>query len=159
MPEFNAVQSSPVSLKEFHELTSSLVSLPISRPRGGYYRTALFHLGNLTERPFRDGRAILEGEASLMLEWDWRVEKGKAIWFSSRNCVTKREKGLASLTGETLRSVMVEGRLPELVIELSNDRWIRSFGLVEEQPTWTVFPKRGGWITSRSGELVFESST
>ena len=80
MSELNAVQPSPVSLQEFHELTSSLVGLPISRTRGGHYRTALFHLGNLTEHPFRDGRASLEGEASLMLERDWRVES-KAIWF------------------------------------------------------------------------------
>ncbi len=93
-----------------------------------------------------------------MLEHHWRVEKGNTIWFSSRSCVTKREKGLASLKGKLVRSLSTEGRLPELVVELSDDTWVKSFGLEEEHPTWTVFLKKGSWISSQSGELLLELS-
>ncbi len=149
-----------ISLQQFHALTHPLIGLPISRAREGYYTTALLYLGELKERRFSRDKTVLEGEASFMLEWHWRVEKEKVIWFSSHSCETKREEGLASLEGKLVCGITVEGRLPELVIELSDDIWIKSFNLAEEQPQWTVFLKEGSWILSRFGELelVLESS-
>lgn len=59
---------------------------------------------------------------------------------------------------KSVRSLSTEGRLPELVLELSGDVWVKSFGMAEEHPTWTIFLKEGGWIGSQSGELLLGSS-
>lgn len=145
-----------ISQTQFHELVKPLIGLQVARVHEGYYQTVIFHLGQLSEKRYRNGKTILEGEASLMIEWNWRVERGSAIWFSSFSCLTKREQGLASLAGKPIVGITVEGRLPELSIQLTGDIWLKSFCLSEDQPQWTIFVN-GTCLSSRDGELRLES--
>jgi hypothetical protein len=53
--------------------------------------------------------------------------------------------------------VGVTGRLPELVLGLSDGRWIHSFMTADGQPAWTVFLPGGGWLTVERGGIVHET--
>ena len=60
------------------------------------------------------------GRFAVILEWSWRVERSQSIYFGSFSTDRAIDNRLAKLWGKIIEATGVEGRLPELVIQLSN---------------------------------------
>ena len=141
--------SEVISTDEFQKLTRCLLGMPVSDAWRGSGSAVFFVLGQLN----RDGRKEAKGEAAVMLEWSWRVEKPKSVMFGSFSGERKIAHGLKSLVGRKVLDVGVEGRLPELVIRLSGGAWVHSFTTVEGHPEWTLFLPGNDCLSSRLGHL------
>ena len=67
-----------------------------------------------------------------------------------------------ALLVKRLIDVSTFGRLPEVMISLTDDLHILSFGTAEGQPRWTLFDRRSAsveWIVVRGGKMVEEIGT
>lgn len=142
-----------ISAGEFQNLTRCLVGLPVSHAWRGYGSAVFFEFGELR----RDGRRQAKGEATAMIEWSWRVEKPRSVMFGSFSGERKIAHGLQSLVGREVLEATVEGRLPELVIRLSDGLWIHSFTTVEGHPGWTLFLPGDICLSSSLGRLEKEA--
>lgn len=98
-----------------------------------------------------------------MIEWSWRVERQKSIFFGSWSTDRMIDNRLSKLRGQTVTSINIEGRLPELVIQLSEGFWVHSFATAEGQPEWCVFLDRkhspSSYLVSEYGKLIRETPT
>lgn len=148
-----------ITRQEFDKLTRPLLGLPVSRTWRSMGTAIFLELGELSEEIHRrkDGttRTSLHGQVSVMIEWSWRIERARSIELGSWSGNRKITNGLSRLQGLSVVDVGVEGRLPELVIELSGKRWLHSFMTTESQPEWCLFlnRKHNQWIISENGQL------
>ncbi|MBA3712509.1 MAG: hypothetical protein H0W76_08665 [Pyrinomonadaceae bacterium] len=141
-----------VSPERFNDVTRCVVGMPLSYAWRGYGSAVFFEFGEL--KP--DGKH-LKGEATAMLEWSWRVEKRKSVFFGSFSGDRRITNQLQSLVGREVVDITVDGRLPELVITLSSGVWIHSFTTVEGHPEWTLFLPDGSCLSSRLGRVELEA--
>jgi len=129
--------------------------MPVSHSWRGYDGTALFlEFGALTPPGPRGNNP--KGEATLMVEWSWRVETRGAVKFGSWSGNKKMDNGIARLRNLKVLDISLVGRLPEVYIHLSGARWIHTFQTREAQPAWTVFLPDRTWITFRGGRVLRE---
>ncbi len=151
-----------ITNEQFHNLTRPLIGLPVSETWRGAGSAIFFELGKLTEeqRQHKDGTTHIShrGEAGLMLEWSWRVERPKSVFFGSWSGNRIITNKLSKLQGLTVVDIAVEGRLPELVIQLSGGHWVHSFTTVDGHPQWCLFlnwdKSDQKWVTSKIGKLL-----
>ena len=99
-----------------------------------------------------------------MIQWSWRVERLRSIWFGSWNSQREIDNRLEKLVGLTIEDISVEGRLPEIVVSLSNKIWVHSFMTTDGQQQWDLFFNDGDipndsrqWIFSDRGHLYLET--
>jgi hypothetical protein len=128
--------SAPLTRDDFHRLTRPLVGQPVSSAWRGHGSAHFLELGELA---VRDETDHLKGDATVMIEWSWRVEAARSVRFGSYSLERKMTSGVRSLRGRTVVDVSVEGRIPELVVALSGGVWVHAFTTVEGQPRWTLF--------------------
>jgi hypothetical protein len=144
-----------ISRAQFAELTAPLLGLPVSRAWRGYGSAVFLELGAMSEY---EGTGNPRGEATVMVEWDWRVEGTRSIRFGSSSGDRKLNRGIAALAGPAVVSIAVEGRLPELAVTLADGRELRSCAAVEGQPRWTVFLLDRSWVCVERGRLYRDRS-
>lgn len=137
-----------ISREDFASLALPLIGIEVARAFQGYGSAALLDLGRLT--PGRQGR---RAEALLMLEWDWRFETDSEIVFGSSSSNPDVDAGLAQLEGQRLVAVSLEGRLPELVVELSGGLRARSCSCREGDPRWGLRLPDETWLHFVEGVL------
>jgi hypothetical protein len=142
-----------ISTEEFQKLTRRLVGLPVSKIWRGFGSAVFFEFGKLSQSGTRQAK----GEATVMLESSWRVEKAKSVMFGTFSGERKIAHGLQSLAGREVFNVTVEGRLPEIVIQLSGGLWVHSFTTAEGHPEWTLFLPGNICLSSRHGRLEKEA--
>lgn len=140
--------------EEIASLTRPLIGLEVARAYQGYGSTARIDLGRLI--PAIGRRRGLRAEASLMLEWDWRFETDSGIVFGSSSSNPVQEAGLAELAGQSVVAAGVEGRLPEIVVELSGGLRARSCSCHEGDPRWGLWLPDDTWIHCEAGVLHHE---
>ena len=146
-----------ITAEAFRELVVPLVGMAVSRPWRGYGSALFLELGTLREErhpPSRtrpEGGVSLTGEATVMVQWSWRVERPRSIAFGSWSTDRRMDFGIARLEGHRVEGITVEGRLPELVIALSGGLWVHAFNTAEGQPQWTVFLPDQSWLTVDGG--------
>jgi hypothetical protein len=156
-----------ITAGEFSVLVQPLLGLPIARTKRGDGSLIFLEIGELTEtiRQRGDGttRLSIRGEYTLMIEWSWRVERLRSIWFGSFNSQRQIDNRLEKLVGLTIENIGVEGRLPEIVVALSNKMWVHSFMTTDGQPDWILFfndrkspDASRQWIFSQHGHLYLE---
>jgi hypothetical protein len=155
-----------ISTPQFHDLTRPLIGLPVSKTWQGIGSSIFFELGKLTEtkRTRKNGISHISyrGEAGIMLEWSWRIERPKSIYMGSWSGERKITNGLNKLQNSTIIDITTEGRLPELVIQLSGGYWVHSFSTFKGQPKWCLFldyndPMQKN-LTSHLGKLILTST-
>src|SRR4028119_1531107 len=117
-----------ISIEQFHLLTDPLKRWPVSRAWLGYGSAIFLELGALTTGKYKSGRQ--HGEACIMLEWSWRVERPKSVFFGSWSHDKKIDNRLSKLERLSILDITVASRLPELVVQLSGGLWIHSFTTV-----------------------------
>jgi len=141
--------------EEFDHIVKPLLGLEISRPWQGYGSALGIELGRLLTTFERTGS--LQGEASLMLEWTWRFESEREVVFGAFDSHPVIETGLARVTGSRVVGIRLEGRVPELVFELSSGLWLRSFAPLGGDPRWTIFLPDGSWLLVDKGVVQRQS--
>ncbi len=95
-----------------------------------------------------------KGEATVMIEWSWRVERARSVEVGSWSSERRINAGIKRLTGSRISEITIDGRLPELVLALTGGRWVHSFMTADGQPEWTVFLRDGTWLTVEEGHLI-----
>jgi hypothetical protein len=162
LAEVKRVSRRVVSADEFHDLTRSIVGLPISHAWRGYGSAVFLELGRLRRRPVlrqvsglsrRRSPPNPKGESGVMIEWSWRIERAQSIAVGSGSSERRLNAAIPRLIGPKVSEISVVGRLPELIMALSNGRWVHSFMTADGQPAWTVFLPDGSWLTVEGGRL------
>ena len=130
---------------KFDKLVQPLIGLEVTRVWRGFGTALFVELGKLSKKSYRlksgKRKSFLVGQYSIFVGWDWRVEHSKSIYFgswSTDKCINKR---YSQLNGKFVSAIYYEGRLPELVVELSDRLWIHSFHVSstsDTQPTWYI---------------------
>jgi hypothetical protein len=132
-----------ITLDECADILSALEDLPVTRAWQGASDPSLFlEIGRLRrevfDHPTRGKLVFRNGRATVMIECDWRVEGPRSIQFGSRFGDRRIDHRLKTLIGTRIERIFLEGRLPELVIELDDRRTIRTFTNWTTQPEWHV---------------------
>lgn len=107
-----------------------------------------------------DGRLLNpKGEISLMIEWSWRIEKGNSIVCGSWSDEEIWEPSFAALVGLSVVDVAAVGRLPEIMLMLTNECYVVSFMTCNDDPAWALINRRNDKLPalrSRQGMLCPE---
>lgn len=144
-----------ITTEQFGALTRPLVGLTITRPWRGNGSAIFLELGRLRRRPrFHSKGYYLQGRATIMIEWSWRVERQRSIGFGSWSGDRRMTNGVVKLQNHSVEEIELESRLPELYVTLSGNLWVHSFATAEGQPEWTVFLFDGSWITVDRGLVL-----
>jgi hypothetical protein len=114
--------------------------------------------GSLSRR--RDGSLLNpQGEITVGIEWNWRIETATSILCGS-GCEDERlEPGLDLLRASYVQGLSLVGRLPEIDLAFTNGLHLVTFMTAEGQPDWSLTDRRTSpqtWVTVRRGAL-FES--
>ena len=152
----------PIDRDQFLHLAGAAIGLPISAAWRGYGSALMLELGRLkadaTPRRTSRGKTLtrLRGEIGIMIQWSWRVERARSIQFGSWSTDGRIDGGIGGLAGPRVISVDCIARLPELVVGMSDGRWIQAFMTAEGQPAWTLFLRDGSWLTVDRGRLIHD---
>jgi hypothetical protein len=92
-----------------------------------------------------------------MIEWSWRIERARSIAVGSWSTNRQITAAISGLIGPKVKEISVAGRLPELVLALSDGRWVHSFMTTDGQPEWTLFLPDGSWLTVEGGRLIHDT--
>jgi hypothetical protein len=77
-----------------------------------------------------------------MIQWSWRVEDANSILCGSWSEEPLWKPTFDLLRNKTVAELSVVGRLPEIVISLSESLYVLSFMTAEGDPQWTLFDRR-----------------
>jgi hypothetical protein len=122
------------SCGDFAALTRPLIGFRVALARQRCGSALTVELGQLT--PASGPRPYLRGEASFMLEWNWRFEMESGVAFGSSSSNAFAYAQLAELRGQRVTGIYLESRLPELVVELGGGLRAHSLACVEGDPQW-----------------------
>ena len=128
-----------ISENDVKNFIAPYIGKVVSRARQGHGSAIFLEVGDLT----------------IMIEWSWRVEKGNEIAFGSWSDESTFKNNLASLNGLFLSNISFQSRLPEVVVELTNNTWVCSFSTVEGDPEWALITPKDT-LLSKNGSLAFE---
>lgn len=142
------------------DLIQKIVGFPVSHVWRGYGSAILIELGQLKSRVNQRTREpFLEGQATLMIEWSWRIERPKSILCGSWSDERRWPKALAQLVGARVSAVECVGHLPEIRVSLNNGLRVLSFMTAEGQPQWAIVLRRPKYYSVHvsRGRLIMES--
>ena len=132
-------------------ILQQLVELPVSLPWKGYGSDIFLELGELS--PVQHDQNQGEGQASISIRWDWRVESGSRILYGSSNSNPWIARGLEHLLGAEVKLLSVQGEVPELDIEFSNGHRLISSAMVMGGPAWSIRLLDSRWMTCADGVI------
>jgi hypothetical protein len=121
-----------------------LIGLPLSHLWRGYGSAIFLEFGRLTTRTRRSGEAgNPKGELGLMIQWSWRIENTTSILCGSWSKEHLWEPTFDLLREKAVVELSVVGRLPEIVVGLTEGLYVSSFMTGEGNPEWCLFDRRG----------------
>lgn len=135
-----------VSSEEAKEFIAPFIGKLVSRVWQGNGSAIFLEIGELTEN---------KGELTIMIEWSWRVESLTQILFGSFSELSDFPRFLKQLSGLAVNNISFQSRLPEVIVELSDNTWVCSFSTVEGDPEWALITP-GKTLLSSKGNLGFE---
>lgn len=147
----------------FHQFAASIIGLPISHVWRGYGSALFIELGKTTPVARRNGSpGNPDGEVSLGIEWNWRIEDQTAI-----RCGSWSEEDLWEPAFDMLRDGHVArcelfGLLPEVMLTTDSGLRLLTFSTTDGQPQWHLVDHRNGparWFTVRDGSLHLSDGT
>jgi hypothetical protein len=148
---------------DFGEFRDALAGLVISHIWRGYGSALFIEFGELTPSKHirRDGaRGNPKGRMGLMLDCDWRIERGLSIVCGSGGDDADWKATFDSLKDAKVADASLVGRLAEICIELTSGDFLVSFTSAEGDPQWALAdrrdPERSRWLSVRGGLLQTE---
>jgi len=128
----------------FQGFREPLIDLPLSHLWRGHGSAIFLEFGLLTSRTRGDGTPRNPcGELSLMIQWSWRIENATSILCGSWSEEPLWEPTFDLLRNKVVTELSVVGRLPEIVVALSEGLYVSSFMTAEGDPQWCLFDRRG----------------
>jgi hypothetical protein len=137
-------------MDEFQALIRPLIGLAVALPWKGYGSAIFLELGRLSPRDSQRQHHS-QGEASISVEWNWRVECGVSVLYGSSNRSPAINQGIASLLGTKIESLSLVGEIPELVVRFSNGHCLRSMIMVTGDPAWGIRLPGGNNVSAEAG--------
>lgn len=138
----------------------ALIGLPLSHVWRGHGSAIFLEFGYLTPTSRRSGEVgNPTGEVGLMIQWSWRIEDTFSILCGSWSEEHLWEPTFALLHNKVVVELSVVGRLPEIVVALTETLWVSSFMTAEGDPQWSLFDRRAGTprtLSVQQGRLVVE---
>jgi hypothetical protein len=129
----------------------ALIGQPLSHVWRGHGSAIFLEFGRLTPTTRRSGEAgNPTGELGLMIQWSWRIEDTVSILCGSWSEEQLWEPTFALLRNKVVVELSVVGRLPEIVVALTESLWVSSFMTAEGDPQWSLFDRRGGTLGTLS---------
>jgi hypothetical protein len=129
----------------------ALIGLPLSHFWRGYGSAIFLEFGHLTRTTRRSGEAgNPRGEFELMIEWSWRIEDTVSILCGSWSQKHLWEPTFDLLRNKAVVELSIVGRLPEIVVALTESLYVSSFMTAEGDPRWSLFDRRGGALRTLS---------
>jgi hypothetical protein len=136
------------ALRAFRE---ALIGLPLSHLWRGHGSAIFLEFGHLTPRTRRSGEAgNPRGEFGLMIEWSWRIENKASILCGSWSDEHLWEPTFDLLRNRAVVDLSIVGRLPEVVVALTEDHYVSSFMTAEGDPSWALFDRRSDTLRTLS---------
>lgn len=110
------------------------------------YGSAFFlELGELhNEEIFK--RISQKGEATICVYWDWRIHNGSEILCGSCNSGKKIEDTIQFFVGQTISSIDIYGKVPELQIIFSNNLTLETMCMKAGDPEWNIRLQDNTWL-------------
>ena len=130
-----------------------LIGLPLSHLWRGHGSAIFLEFGRLTPstRTRRDGtHQNPRGEFGLMIQWSWRIEDITSILCGSWSDEPLWQPTFDLLRNETVAELSLVGRLPEIVVALSESFYVSSFMTAEGDPQWSLFDRRDATLRTLS---------
>ena len=138
----------------------ALVGLPLSHLWRGYGSAIFLQFGRLTPMTRRSGGAVNpRGELGLMIQWSWRIENTASILCGSWSEEHLWEPSFDLLRNKEVVELSIVGRLPEIVVGLTEGLYVSSFMTAEGDPQWSRFDRRDGALRTlsvREGRLKLD---
>lgn len=137
-----------------------LIGLHVSHVWCGHGSAIFIEFGELNHTVKRDGTlGNPRGQFTLMIEWSWRIEKGRAITIGSFSSSTKWQAVFNRLISAEVLDVDCFGVIPEIVVTLSNGYRVLSFMTDKGQPSWALISRDPilGTLSVKSGKLCIEA--
>ncbi len=138
---------STYSLETLSDAIQPLVGMPVTRPWQGFGSSICLELGNLSPHPRGLGD---KGQASVFVEWDWRVENAPFVAFGSSQSRPRIKRGIEGLRGATVETAVVGGRVPELEVGFSNGSVLRTMVMTAGPPQWHVRLEPDIYLSAKS---------
>jgi hypothetical protein len=135
----------------------ALVGLPLSRLWRGYGSAIFLQFGRLTPRTRRSGGpGNPTGELELMIQWSWRIESAVSILCGSWSEEHLWEPSFDLLRNKVVVELSAVGRLPEIVVALTEGLYVSSFMTAEGDPQWSLFDRRERTLSVLEGQLKLD---
>jgi hypothetical protein len=134
---------------------SGISGLPVSYTWRGHGSAIFIEFGELTESEKRNHP---QGEYSVMLDCDWRIENANEILCGSFSEQDEIEASIAGLENDRVLDIELMGLLPEIAISFSSGKRVLSFTSEAGQPEWTLFLPDKSWLCSKNGSLAREKA-
>jgi hypothetical protein len=150
------IMKTVVTTSDFLTRASALIGLPISRAWKGYGSTVFLELGDLL---YSETHPKGVSEASISIDWDWRIEGESKIICGSSNSGPEIANHLAMFEGETVKELVLDGSPHELILTISNGRRLRSMSMVTGSPQWSIRFSDGIWFSCEEDELFASDGT
>jgi hypothetical protein len=121
-------------------------------------RTAIFlELGKLHKHSgkrhhFSKGK----GDVTLMFDCKWRLESKGSIVVGSLDSYKRIENQIKKLIGTPIKSISFVGRLPEIVIEFEEQRWLQSFTSYKSED-WGIIFRNNCSIGRKNKKVVYDN--
>ena len=151
------------ALARFAAVADDLVGMTVSHVWRGLGSALFIEFGELTPRLRGDGSTgNPEGELSLGVEWDWRIEDATSIVFGSGTTDEDWPAHFRRLNGLHVWNLQLTDRLPEIDLAFSNGFRLRTFCTGDSQPQWFVIDKRistAGEFCVEDGRVCYRSQT
>lgn len=77
-----------------------------------------------------------------MIESTWRIELGPSILCGSASDSDLWQPALDRFVGQEVQDLAIFGRLPEVLLSVSNDLHVASFCTDDGNPGWALFDRR-----------------
>jgi hypothetical protein len=129
----------------------ALIGLRLSHVWRGHGSAIFLEFGRLTPGTRRSGEAgNPSGELGLMIQWSWRIENTVSILCGSWSEEHLWEPTFDLLRNKTVVELSAVGRLPEIVVALTENLYVSSFMTAQGDPQWSLFDRRGGTLKTLS---------
>ena len=104
------------------------------------YGTALFLEFGRLQNVVLNGRPLRQpvGDMNIGLGCTWRIEDGVTILAGSNGEEEGWPAVFRGLLGCKVTDVMLQGRIPELVLDLDNGCRLQTFTDYDDSPDWTI---------------------
>ena len=144
-----------ITHSEFATLAAPLRGLPVSHFWRGQGTAVFLEFVKLRTVPKMKNP---KGEFCLDLQFGWRVERSRSIWFGSDSADRKISNQLPKLVGTVAAHISLQGRLPEVALYLKPQCWVTTFAAEAGQPEWALFLPDGSWCHVIGGVIYHEDS-